>query len=352
MIEYKTGNILTEDAEAIVNTINCVGVMGRGIALQFKKRYPENFKKYAAACRNKEVVLGKMFVFKTEASTYPKYIINFPTKNHWRGKSKAEDIARGLDDLLGVILKKEIKSIALPPLGCGLGGLEWKKVKDIIEEKLSKFTDIKIVVFEPQTTPQIHRIVKTENIPSMTPGRAALINLMHGYLESLLDPSITLLEIHKLMYFMQETGEKLKLQYSKKYYGPYGKNLKHVLNAIEGHFISGYGDGGDMPEKQLELLSGAYEKAQSVLTENMNTKLNVQKVMDLVDGFETPFGLELLSSVHWLIDKEDATSKQEVIESLHGWTSKKRQFSDHQVGIAIDILMGKKWIKKNFQVSK
>src|SRR6056297_868846 len=115
MITYKTGDIFEEEADAIVNTVNCVGVMGRGIALQFKKRFPENFKVYEAACKHKEVVPGKMFVHETGSLIGPKYVINFPTKRHWRGASRMEDIESGIQDLAAVIANLNIKSIALPP---------------------------------------------------------------------------------------------------------------------------------------------------------------------------------------------------------------------------------------------
>src|SRR5213594_4867327 len=125
MIEYKTGDILAEHAEALVNTVNCVGFMGRGIALQFKKAWPENFKAYAAACRRHEVQPGRMFVFETGLLTNPRFIINFPTKRHWRGKSRIEDIESGLGALVKEIRSRGIRSVALPPLGSGLGGLNW-----------------------------------------------------------------------------------------------------------------------------------------------------------------------------------------------------------------------------------
>ena len=134
MIKYKTGNILTEDAEAIVNTVNCVGVMGRGIALQFKKALPENFKAYATACKRDEVQPGRMFVYETGELTNPRYVVNFPTKRHWRGKSRMEDIQSGLKALTEVIKERNIRSIAIPPLGSGLGGLDWMQVKSQIEE--------------------------------------------------------------------------------------------------------------------------------------------------------------------------------------------------------------------------
>ena len=138
MIRFTTGDILAEDAEALVNTVNCVGVMGRGIALQFKKAFPENFRVYAAACRRGEVQPGRMFVFETGALTNPRYIINFPTKRHWRGNSRIEDIDAGLKDLATVIRQRDIRSIAVPPLGAGLGGLEWSEVRPRIERDVAR----------------------------------------------------------------------------------------------------------------------------------------------------------------------------------------------------------------------
>lgn len=149
MITHKTGNILTEDVEALVNTVNCVGIMGRGIALQFKKAYPENFKAYAAACKGNEVQPGRLFVFETGQLMNPRYIINFPTKRHWRGKSRMEDIDAGLIALVAEIRVRNILSIAIPPLGSGLGGLDWSEVRPRIEAALRECSDVKVVLFEP-----------------------------------------------------------------------------------------------------------------------------------------------------------------------------------------------------------
>lgn len=220
MIIYKTGNLLIEDVDAIVNTVNCVGVMGRGIALQFKKKFPDNFKVYNSACKSKEVVPGKMFVFETGKFINPKFVVNFPTKRHWRGKSRIEDIESGLIDLVSIIKKNKITSIALPPLGCGLGGLNWIDVKKRIKTHLAPIQNIQVIVFEPKGAPITNKIAKNRKIPNMTPGRAALIELIHRYLNGLLDPFITLIEVHKLMYFLQESGQPLKLRYTKAMYGP------------------------------------------------------------------------------------------------------------------------------------
>ena len=342
MIEYKNGDILREDVEAIVNTVNCVGIMGRGLALQFKNKFPQNFKEYQLACTNKEVQLGKMFVHQTGQLINPKYIINFPTKGHWKQNSKIEDISNGLDDLITIIEKYSIKSIAIPPVGSGLGGLDWKMVKKLIEEKL-KNINCTVILFEPLEQ-KIEKSI-TKEIPKMTAGRAALIGLMDRYLQGLMDPFISLIEVHKLMYFMQESGEELRLKYKKAQFGPYADNLRHVLNTIEGHFISGYEDGGDAPTKQLKLIPKAVEDAKNYLTNKKNTNENFVKVAKLVDGFETPFGLELLSTVHWVVKNENASNLEEVISKIYNWNERKKQFSRKQIQIALDTLVKNDWLK-------
>jgi len=345
MIEYKTGNILAEDAEAIINTVNCVGVMGRGIALQFKKAFPDNFKAYAAACKRREVQPGRMFVYDLGGLTNPRYIINFPTKRHWRGKSRMEDIESGLKALAGEIRERGIRSIAIPPLGSGLGGLEWSEVRQRIELALANMDGVRVIVFEPKGAPDAERMVRNREVPKMTPGRAALVVLMHRYIAGLLDPYVTLLEVHKLMYFMQEAGEPLRLKYKKAPYGPYAENLRHVLNDIEGHMVSGYADGGDAPYKPLQLVPGALEEASAFLGEYTATRERFDRVAKLVEGFESPYGLELLATVHWVIKHEQAASVDEVVSHIHAWNERKLRFTPRQIELAVDVLSREGWVE-------
>jgi len=342
MIELRTGDILTADAEAIVNTVNCVGIMGRGIALQFKNAFPANFKAYAAACAHEEVRPGKMFVFETGALTNPKFIINFPTKRHWRGKSRIEDIESGLKALVEEIRGRGIRSIAIPPLGSGLGGLSWTDIRPRIVEALRGLDDLEAIIFEPNGAPVA---TKSRDAPKMTSGRAALVVLMNRYLGGLLDPFVTLLEVHKLLYFMQEAGEPLRLRYAKALYGPYAENLRHVLRAVEGHLISGYHDGGDAPDKQLELVPGAVADAEAFLAEDAATRERFNRVGKLVEGFETPFGLELLATVHWVAMREHASSLEEATEKVYEWGDRKRRFSRRQIGIAYEALGSNGWLR-------
>lgn len=343
MIEYKHGNIFDEDVQAIVNTVNCVGVMGRGIALQFKKLFPDNFKAYKKACDNGEVTPGKMFVFEEDSWNNPKFIINFPTKRHWRGKSKLEDVDIGLIALKKIIQEKNITSIAIPPLGSGLGGLNWNDVKKLIGNHLSDLKTVQIFVFEPNQSYNSASNFELKNAPTMSNGRAILVLLMHRYLNGLLDPFVTLLELHKLMYFMQESGENLRLRYTKAKYGPYAENLRHVLNQIEGYYVSGYADGGDLPNKQISLVPGAFQEATRFLEENLTTKSRFEEVSELVEGFESPYGLELLATVHWLKKQDKVLDSNEAIDATYAWNDRKKRFTPRQIEIAYDRLERLGW---------
>lgn len=343
MIEFKQGDLLEDSAQAIVNTVNCVGVMGRGIALQFKKKFPENFKAYAAACEQGQVRIGRMFVSRNRDMFGPEYIINFPTKRHWRAKSRREDVAAGLDDLVRVLRSKNIQSVAIPPLGCGLGGLDWVEVKALIKEKLAALSGITVRIYEPSDI-ALKKKVAAKNAPPITPGRAALIGLVDRYLKGLLDPTITLLEVHKLMFFLQEAGEPLRLDYQKAAYGPYANNLRHVFNALEGHYIRGYQDGGDAPDKQLDLVPGAIESADSLLQQQEATKQRFERVSRLVEGFESAYGLELLSTVYWVKNREGAGTVEDALNKTHAWNERKQQFTRKQVEIAYQVLNEQGWI--------
>lgn len=352
MIEYKMGDILQENAEALINTVNCVGIMGRGIALQFKNKFPENFKAYEAACKKKEVQPGYMFVFKTGQLHNPQYIINFPTKRHWRGKSRMGDIEAGLADLVETIQKYDIKSVAIPPLGSGLGGLSWSVVRSRIEMAMQQLPNVKIIVFDPAGAPTNDAIARCREVPKMTEGRAALVGLVAHYLRGLLDPMVSLLEVHKLMYFMQAAGQSLRLHYQKAPYGPYAENLRHVLNSIEGHLISGYADGGDSPDKLLALVPGAVEEADNFLQQHPETLERFGRVSDLVGGFESSFGLELLSTVHWVVAEEGASTFDEVVHKTYTWNQHKKQFTERQIKLALDVLNKKGWVNRSSAFSK
>ena len=344
MITFTSGDVTRADAEALVNTVNCVGVMGRGIALQFKRQYPDNFRAYAAACDRGDVEPGRVFVFETGQLTNPRYIINVPTKRHWRGKSRVEDIESGLESLAEAISTRHIRSVAIPPLGCGLGGLDWDEVRPRIEAALEALPDVRALVFEPSGAPE--RLPVTSEAPGMTAGRASLIGLLDRYLRGSFEPSATLLELHKLLYFLQASGRDMRLRYAKATYGPYAENLRHVMSAIEGHYTVGYADGGDDPTKEITLIPGAIRDADAFLASDDEARAGFDRVSDLVDGFETPFGLELLSSVHWVATRDGARSAEQAGDALYAWNDRKKQFTRYQIAIAWAVLDEQGWLAK------
>lgn len=344
MISSTQGDLLAADAEALVNTVNCVGVMGRGIALQFKDAYPANFADYAAACAAGEIVPGKMHVYETGLLTNPRLIINFPTKRHWRGNSRIEDIEAGLIDLRKVIVEREIKSIALPPLGSGLGGLAWPTVKALILDALSDLEDVAIVLFVPRPDAGKMKRHRNKLAPPLTPIRAALVGLIDRYLRGLMEPDITLLELHKLVYFLQESGLNMRLRFQKAHYGPYAENLRHVLNEMEGHYTAGYGFGGDSPDKRIEIVPGALEAARHLIDSDPSTAGSFRRVEDLVRGFETPLGLELLATTHWAVAREGARDQGELAQVFATWNERKSNFTTRQIGVAYDQLESHGWL--------
>jgi O-acetyl-ADP-ribose deacetylase (regulator of RNase III) len=327
MIKITEGNLLNASTEALVNTVNTEGVMGKGIALQFKQAFPNMFKAYQAACKTKEVRVGEMNIYDLGGlDNGPNWIINFPTKSHWRSKSRIQDIELGLIDLIKTIKRLEIKSIAIPPLGCGYGGLDWEEVRPLIEQAFSNLTDVDIRLYSPSGAPAITEMFNNTNRPNMTEGRASLIILMTQYLNGQLSPFISLLEIHKLMYFMQESGQKLRLSYEAKQYGPYAKEIRQVLIKLDGHYLQGYGDGQDNPDKPIEILPDAFETAMDFLSNHADVLDRMAQVHKLIEGFEDPYGMELLSSVHWVMaHNEEAKINPEVaIQEVQKWNNRKK----------------------------
>ena len=350
-IDFRKDDIFEAGTDALVNTVNCVGAMGRGVALQFKKAYPANFKAYKAACDAEQVQPGHMFIHET-GKLMPRFIINFPTKRHWRGKSRIEDIESGLVALTDAIKTYGIKSVAIPPLGAGLGGLEWDDVKPRIKSALQAIPDLHVMMFEPNGAPKSmksHDVPKVPKVPKMTAGRAALVVLMQQYLRGLLDPVVTLIEVHKLLYFMQEAGQPLRLAYVK--HGPYARNLRHVLGKIEGHFVAGYRDNNDAPFRELTIVPGAYVDAERFLDKKPKVWEHFGRVADLVDGFETPEGLELLATVHWVATREGAISVKDAVDKIHDWNERKKIFTPRQIGIAFDRLRSKNWLTESDSVT-
>ncbi len=323
MIQFKQANLLESDAQAIVNTVNTVGVMGKGIALQFKNQYPHNYKLYAAACKAKEVVVGKMFV--TEETSLlggKKIIINFPTKTDWRKPSEYSYIENGLQDLVKVIEDKNIKSIAIPPLGAGNGGLDWNKVKELIEQYLTHL-DCEVQIYQPNAI--IQEALKKERV-KLTPARAMLLAVLFDLVKN--GEFVSEFTAEKIAYFLQRFGAKdaFKLEFQPNFYGPYSGKVKHVLYYLNGSYISGYSSKDKKPFDELGLMLDAEKDVNEYLDakENIAYKEIVEKTKAFLSGFYADFGLELLSTVDFIIEDKKTKSIEEISKHLIEWSDRKK----------------------------
>lgn len=347
MITFTQGNLLEAPVEALVNTVNTVGVMGKGIALMFKERFRRNFDLYAAACKSKQVQTGKMFVTEVYELDGPRWIVNFPTKQNWRAKSRIEWIIDGLQDLRRFLLDYQIKSIAIPPLGAGNGGLEWPTVRTQIELILGDL-DVDILVYEP--TQKYLNVAKRAGIEKLTPARALIAELVRRYW--VLGMECSLLEIQKLAWFLERALEQcapenpLDLRFEANKYGPYADRLRHLLNGLDGSYLhcdKRISDAGPLDviwfdDKRKDYL-------QTYLKNEAQTYAQaLEYTATLIDGFESPFGMELLATVDWLLNRENVEPTVTALrEGLQHWPAgaaerKCKLFDEHSISIALERL--------------
>lgn len=323
MIYYKTGNLLDSGAEALVNTVNTIGVMGKGIALQFKNMFPNNYKIYAKACKNSEVKTGKLLVTEEETMLKgKKIIINFPTKTDWRKPSEYSYIEDGLKNLVKIIQEQNIKSIAIPPLGSGNGGLDWNKVKVILGNYLSGL-DCEIYIYEPNAA--IQEVMKKERV-KLTAARAMLLSVLYDLVKN--GEFVSEFAAEKIAYFLQRFGAKevFNLEYKPNFYGPYSGKVKHVLYYLNGSYIMGYSSKDKKPFEELGLIPDAEADVNEFLnrTENQYYKTIADKTKKFLTGFYSPFGLELLSTIDFIISEKQVNTPEEITTELANWSNRKK----------------------------
>ncbi len=347
MIEIGRGNLLTADVEAIVNTVNTVGVMGKGIALQVKRAFPEVYTAYRAACDRGEVRLGQMFVHDRGVLGAGRYIIDFPTKGHWRSRSRLADVESGLTDLVRVVEELGLASIAVPALGCGNGGLAWDDVRPRIERAFEALSEVRVVLFPPAGAPDPTDMPTGTPRPALTSMRALLLLAMAGYADRAAtleprEPGISELETQKLAYFLQQLGASLRLEFTPARYGPYAERLPQVLTLLEGHHIWGYGDRSAkvLDLAPLTVTPQARAEAQGIVGGEPELTGLLDRLADLTDGFETPYSMELLGTVHMAAHASPVSvDVGEVRERVTAWTQRKaRLFTEHHVAVALERL--------------
>jgi O-acetyl-ADP-ribose deacetylase (regulator of RNase III) len=351
MTRFLQGNLLDAPTEAMVNTVNTVGVMGKGIALMFKEAFPDNFRSYDEAVKRKEVRIGRMFVTENRTLDGPKWLINFPTKKHWRQPSQLEWIVDGLRDLRRVIEEKRIRSIALPPLGCGNGGLDWSEVRPEIERALGGLDDVDVWVFEP--TPKYQNVAKRTGVKKLTPARVLVAEMIRRYW--VLGIECTYLEVQKLGWFLERTIHELELEdpldlrFVADRYGPYSDRLRHLLDGLDGSYLhcdkrlsdAGPSDTIWFDEEQRPFVD-LFLKQES----SRALRAILDRTTERIDGFESPLGMELLSTVDWLIQREHCDPTVLAIRvGLSQWPAgpeaaerKQKLFNDRLIKLALDRL--------------
>ena len=352
MIAFKKGNLLDADVQAVVNTVNTVGIMGKGIALMFKERFPDNFKAYAHACKNNDVRIGKMFVTENQELFGPKWIINFPTKTDWRVKTQMRWIREGLQDLLRVIRAKEIRSIAVPPLGCGNGGLHWRDVKPVIVAALQEVDGLQVLVYEP--TKKYQNVAKRTGVEKLTPARALMAELVRRYCVLGIDCSV--LEVQKLGWFLQRgvnrlgDCEPLNFNFAANKFGPYSHRLTKLLDNLDGSYLccnKRMADAGPSdhiwfnPSKRDIVHTYLYSGEGKTFSKALEWSSKV------IDGFESPLGMELLSTIDWLMERQGiAPTTLEVLNGLRNWPGelaaghrKLKIFDKRLIGLALEQLV-------------
>jgi O-acetyl-ADP-ribose deacetylase (regulator of RNase III) len=331
--------------------------MGKGVALMFKESFPENFRAYEAACVAKEVRLGQMFVTKRSELFGPKWIINFPTKGHWRYPSNLDWIVSGLRDLKTVIEKNNIKSVALPPLGAGNGGLDWQAVRSQIESELGNLPNVRVIVYEP--TAKYQNVAKRTGVEKLTATRALIAELVYRY--SILGIECTLLEVQKLAYFLERYVVALGLknsmdfQFGANKFGPYSDRLKHLLNALDGSYLhcdKRLGDAGPFDVIRCDYSKRDRVSAFLTTPEAKEYSDALARTSQLIDGFESPLSMELLATVDWLVNHDGVQPKLDAVKlQLKNWTGgeaaglrKLSLFEDRMIEIAIEALSDAKLI--------
>lgn len=354
MTRYTQGNLLEARAEALVNTVNTVGVMGKGIALMFKERFADNYRHYAAACKAKEVHTGRMFVTETHELDGPRWIVNFPTKQHWRAPSKLEWIVEGLQDLRRFIVENGVKSIAIPPLGAGNGGLDWTEVKPYIEKALGDLEGVDVLVFEP--TERYQNVAKRSGVEKLTPARALIAELVRRYW--VLGMECSLLEIQKLAWFLERNIERslpgdksLDLRFTADKYGPFAYRLNHLLDSLDGSYLhcdKRIADAGSLDVIWFDDNRRDHLRAYLIGGDAKPYAEALEATARVIDGFESPFGMELLATVDWLLDREQCEpTVAGILDGLRRWPAgaeaaerKLRIFDERAIGIALNRLKG------------
>lgn len=352
MMRYTQGNLLAADVDALVNTVNTVGVSGKGIALMFKERYPENFRAYAAACKAGRLAPGGLFVTERHDMLGPRFIVNFATKNHWRHPSRLEWIEQGLASLRAEIETRGIRSIAIPPLGAGNGGLDWGDVKPLIADAMAGL-ECEVLVYEPIQAYQ--NVVKRHGVEKLTPARALMLEMIRRY--EVLGFDCSILEAQKLAWFLSGAVRRLRLpdpvgfEFAANRYGPYSDKVRHLLDSLDGSYLTCERRVADArPFDPIRFRHDRQDRLGAYLgsAEASAYRPALDAAGETIDGFQSPHGLELLATVDWLHRETGVALDVDIMmKAIAAWPGpegaaerKAGIFTRHHVEVAVRHLQG------------
>ncbi len=331
MLTYTTGDLLKSSAEALVNTVNCEGYMGKGIAYQFKLQFPKNNEDYVRACKSGALAIGKLHYYKEKDKT----IINFPTKNKWREKSHMEYIEKGLDQLVVLIQNLGLSSIAIPPLGSGNGGLIWAEVKLLIEKKLLDLSDnIDVFIYEPSRSYSCQPTVE----PKLNTSGLVLMEIKHNLVR------FNKFRLQKTAYFVDVFSSKKYFNFKKHKFGPYDHSIDIISKNIR-EFQLYYGTRSTDEAKEI-----LYNKIISESVENKLSELiiPIEKACSYVNTIKNDHELECLSSICFLIEQNTPMSTEQILIGFKQWSEDKAaRFNDNEILLGIEKLYSAEIIEKN-----
>ncbi|HHX8542198.1 TPA: type II toxin-antitoxin system antitoxin DNA ADP-ribosyl glycohydrolase DarG [Vibrio diabolicus] len=341
MIVYVKGDLLNDSADALVNAVNTVGVMGKGLAYQFKEKFPENFISYRKACKNKELTVGKVFTYKVTERSTPNFILNFPTKAHWRGKSKIEYIEEGLKDLVEVVKQHNIATIALPALGSGLGGLPWSQVERLIVDILGEVEDVEWRVYAPNNQPP------TSKKLSLTAGRAALLFAFNSYMRASKKKQLTELEAQSLVYLLRYRGLVLnKLDFDEFRDVPFSPVLHDALKTMDGSLLYISGINKPLDKTYITLEPKVLAEANQLMGTETRQKKQIAEVESLISGYESKEGMAILSTALWTANIENnfERNKEEIVPLTLELMSRQTGVSEGLIKGAFARLIEEQWL--------
>ena len=355
MIEYLKGNLLESDAEALVNTVNTVGIMGKGLALQFKERFPNNYHIYHDVCKKGGLHIGEMLITEEATLNGKKTIINFPTKTSWRKPSEYIYIEKGLIALKKEIEERQLKSIAIPPLGTRNGGLDWNRVKEMIQNALQDLNCC-IQIYEPSD--MVIDQMKKERV-KLTPARAMMMDVICDMIHQ--GEFASEFSAEKIVYFLQRFGAEniFRINFHHGYYGPYSGKVRYLLRSLNGSYLMGLEEMNQKPFEPLWIAPDAEESVNIFMNLPSNQVFsNTTKIVKIfLDGFYSSYSLELLATVDYVLQTDESLYQKwqtmdickvtnTVLEDISNWSKRKKQLfgDEHYIQIMLNHL--KEWQNK------